>query len=72
MATSSRASALSWDGIFEGSCKMVQQQAATDKSAKVERKDNVMDAAKLEAVKAEKPEDVSDRKPAAAAGGASV
>jgi len=59
-------------GIFEGSCKMVQQKAATDKSAKVERKDNVMDAGKLEAVKVEKPEDASNRKPAVAVGAATV
>ena len=60
-------------GIFEGSCKMVQQKAATnsaEKSSKVERKDNVIDAGKLEAVKAEKVEDASIRKPAVAVGGA--
>jgi cytoskeletal protein CcmA (bactofilin family) len=57
-------------GIFEGSCKMVQQKAATEKSPKVERKDNVIDAGKLEAVKAEKVEDASIRKPAVAVGGA--
>ena len=38
--------------VFEGSCKMVQMKtAASDKSAKVERKDNVIDATRLEAVK---------------------
>src|SRR2546421_12430190 len=57
-------------GIFEGSCKMVQQKAATDKSSKVERKDNFIDAGKLEAVKTEKVEDASIRKPAVAVGGA--
>ena len=57
-------------GIFEGSCKMVQQKAATEKSSKVERKDNVIDAAKLEAVKTEKVEDALNRKPAVAVGGA--
>src|SRR5438477_12938809 len=57
-------------GIFEGSCKMVQQKAATEKSSKVERKDNVIDAAKLEAVKTEKVEDALKRKPAVAVGGA--
>jgi cytoskeletal protein CcmA (bactofilin family) len=36
--------------IFEGSCKMVQQKAA-DKTPKVERKENVLDASKLDAVK---------------------
>ena len=38
--------------VFEGSCKMVQMKtAASDKSVKVERKDNVLDATKLEEVK---------------------
>src|SRR5437762_7305935 len=62
-------------GIFEGSCKMVQQKAATnsaEKSSKVERKDNVIDAGKLEALKAEKVEDASIRKPAVAVGGATA
>src|SRR5712692_5408942 len=53
-------------GVAEGSCKMMQQKAATDKSSKVERKDNVIDPGKLEAVKAEKVEDASNRKPAVA------
>ena len=57
-------------GIFEGSCKMVQQKAATEKPSKVERKDNVIEAAKLEAVKTEKVEDALNRKPAVAVGGA--
>ncbi|OLD26206.1 MAG: hypothetical protein AUJ04_06350 [Acidobacteria bacterium 13_1_40CM_3_55_6] len=57
-------------GIFEGSCKMVQQKAATEKPAKVERKDNLIDAGKLEAVKVETAEDASNRKPAVAVGGA--
>jgi cytoskeletal protein CcmA (bactofilin family) len=35
-------------GVFEGSCKMIQQKAATEKAAHVERKDNVLDATKLE------------------------
>ena len=56
-------------GIFEGSCKMVQQKAATEKPSKVERKDNVIEAAKLEAVKTEKVEDALNRKPAVAVGG---
>lgn len=38
--------------VFEGSCKMVQMKtAASDKSVKVERKDNVLDATRLEEVK---------------------
>jgi cytoskeletal protein CcmA (bactofilin family) len=37
--------------VFEGSSKMVQQKAATEKGLKVERKDNVLDATKLESVK---------------------
>jgi cytoskeletal protein CcmA (bactofilin family) len=35
-------------GVFEGSCKMIQQKAATEKAARVDRKDNVLDATKLE------------------------
>lgn len=35
--------------VFEGSCKMIQQKAAADKPARVERKDNVIDAPKPEA-----------------------
>jgi cytoskeletal protein CcmA (bactofilin family) len=42
-------------GVFEGSCKMVQQKAAVDKPPKVERKENVLDASKLEAVKVDTP-----------------
>ena len=41
--------------VFEGSCKMVQQKAATDKTPRVERKDNVLDTSKLEAVKVNVP-----------------
>jgi cytoskeletal protein CcmA (bactofilin family) len=37
--------------LFEGSCKMVQPKAVAEKPAKVERKDNVLDASKLDAVK---------------------
>jgi cytoskeletal protein CcmA (bactofilin family) len=48
-------------GIFEGSCKMVQQKAAAEKTAKVDRKDNLIDTGKLEAVK--KTEDAHDIKP---------
>jgi len=47
--------------VFEGSCKMVQMKGAAEKPGKIERKDNVLDASKLEAVKvdapARKPED---------------
>ena len=51
--------------VFEGSCKMTQAKAATDKTKvepKVERKDNVIDVAKP-AVKVES----SNSKPAVAA-----
>ena len=51
-------------GVFEGSCKMVQQKAAVEIPAKVERKDNVLDATKLEAVKvdaAKKSEEASKK-----------
>ncbi len=41
-------------GVFEGSCKMVQQKAANEKSARVDRKDSVIDTPKLE-IKAESP-----------------
>ena len=37
--------------VFEGSCKMVQPKAAADKPPKVERKENVLDASKLDAMK---------------------
>jgi len=53
--------------VFEGSSKMVQPKAAAEKPAKVERKDNVLDASKLEPVKVEVPkrvEDGSNSKPA--------
>jgi cytoskeletal protein CcmA (bactofilin family) len=52
-------------GVFEGSCKMVQQKAATERPAKVERKENVIDTPSLQAVKvdaASKP-DGSSKKP---------
>ena len=56
--------------VFEGGCKMIQQKAAVDKPPKVERKDNVLDGSKLEAVKADttsrKSEDASSKKPEAA------
>lgn len=41
--------------VFEGSCKMVQMKTATEKPGKVERKDNVLDASKLESVKIDTP-----------------
>lgn len=53
--------------VFEGSCKMVQMKTASDKPPKVERKDNVLDASKLEAVRVDAPkkaEDGSNNKPA--------
>jgi cytoskeletal protein CcmA (bactofilin family) len=40
--------------VFEGSCKMIQQKAATEKPARVERKENVIDTPKPE-VKTEAP-----------------
>ena len=36
-------------GVFEGSCKMIQQKAAAEKPARVERKENVIDTPKPEA-----------------------
>ena len=60
--------------VFEGSCKMVQMKTASDKP-KVERKDNLLEASKLEAVKvdgtARKPEDGSNSKPASVTAAAS-
>lgn len=41
-------------GVLEGSCKMIQQKAAAEKPARVERKENVIDTPKPEA-KAEAP-----------------
>ena len=35
-------------GVFEGSCKMIQQKAATEKAARIERKDNIIDTPKLD------------------------
>jgi len=54
--------------MFEGSCKMTQAKAAADKPAKVERKDNVIDATKLDSLRSDatrKPED--NNKPAVTA-----
>jgi cytoskeletal protein CcmA (bactofilin family) len=54
--------------VFEGSSKMVQMKTASN--PKVERKENVIDASKLESVKAEAPKKVeegSNSKPAVTA-----
>ena len=51
--------------VFEGSCKMVQMKTAS--TPKVERKDNVLDASRLEAIKVDgskRAEDGSNSKPA--------
>src|SRR5438270_1829163 len=48
--------------VFEGSCKVVQSKAATDKTPKVERKENVLDASKLDSVKTEAVKKVDDGK----------
>lgn len=42
--------------VFEGSCKMIQQKAASEKPARVERKENVIDTPKPEAKPDAKPE----------------
>lgn len=47
--------------VFEGSCKMVQPKAAADKPPKVERKDNVLDASKLESVRVDAAKKVEDK-----------
>ena len=54
-------------GIFEGSSKMIQQKAATEKAARVERRDNVLDATKLEAVKVDPVKKADDGKVASIA-----
>ena len=36
-------------GVFEGSCKMIQQKAAAEKPARIDRKENVIDTPKPEA-----------------------
>jgi cytoskeletal protein CcmA (bactofilin family) len=51
-------------GVFEGSCKMIQQKAAAEKPARVERKENVLDATSLQAVKvdsASKPDGLNKK-----------
>lgn len=40
--------------VFEGSCKMIQQKAAAEKPARIDRKENLIDTSKLE-VKTEAP-----------------
>lgn len=45
--------------VFEGSCKMVQAKTASDKP-KVERKDNMLDAPRLEAVRVDAPKNAED------------
>lgn len=45
--------------VFEGTSKMIEPKSAAEKPAKIERKDNVLDATKLEAVKP----DAMPRKP---------
>jgi cytoskeletal protein CcmA (bactofilin family) len=48
--------------VFEGSCKMTQAKAAATATPKVERKENVFDASKLDPIKVDvtkKPEDNS-------------
>jgi cytoskeletal protein CcmA (bactofilin family) len=49
--------------VFEGSCKMVQMKGAADKPGKIERKDNVLDASRLESVKVDTPARKEDGKP---------
>jgi len=52
---------------FEGSCKMTQQKAAAEKPAKLERKDNVLDAAKTDAVRIDATKRPEESKPIATA-----
>jgi cytoskeletal protein CcmA (bactofilin family) len=51
--------------VFEGSCKMTQPKAAIDKTPKVERKDNVLDASRLDAVRVDPTKKVEDNNKAA-------
>jgi cytoskeletal protein CcmA (bactofilin family) len=48
--------------VFEGSCKMIQQKAATQTPAKVERKENVLDGTKLD-VKGETAKKIEEGTP---------
>jgi cytoskeletal protein CcmA (bactofilin family) len=64
--------------VFEGSCKMVQMKTASASASdkpKLERKDNVLDSSKLEALKVDgsgrKLEDGSNSKPISATAAAS-
>ena len=52
---------------FEGTCKMTQQKAAADRPAKLERKDNVLDASKLDATRADTTKRPEENKPIATA-----
>ena len=52
---------------FEGSCKMTQQKAAAEKPAKLERKDNVLDASKTDAVRIDATKRPEESKPIATA-----
>jgi cytoskeletal protein CcmA (bactofilin family) len=47
--------------LFEGSCKMVQQKAATEKPGKVERKENVLDGTRIETGKADISKEADDK-----------
>src|SRR5436305_11843324 len=51
---------------FEGSCKMTQQKAAAEKP-KVERKDNVVEASRLDAVRTDTTKRTDETKPIATA-----
>ena len=53
--------------VFEGSSKMTQAKAAAEKPPKVERKENVLDASKLDAVRAEAAKRTDEIKPIATA-----
>jgi len=46
--------------VFEGSCKMVQLKAAAAAGPKVERKDSVLDASRLDAIKVDGPKKAED------------
>ena len=46
--------------VFEGTSKMMESKAVADKPAKIERKDSLLDASKLETVR---PADAGVRKP---------
>jgi len=52
--------------VFEGTSKMIQQKSSAEKPAKVERRDNVINAPKLDAIKTDtvgrKPDDGLDKK----------